>query len=396
MSSDSPASGNRIKVLFVLNTDIRLGGGVEKVILNYIRYAPRDQFDITVLQTDYMDQQRLADSYVEESLKGINVVRIKGYDHMFDSLSRSRPGLILANTILIPALLNILSATVYRKTVRQLKDTDIIYLFKNDYYRLFKRLKAIIIGSNHTGLASERTLSNRMEFKLIRKGIVDRRIDGFHFFPSKSRILPTLGKRHNLILTNGVDTVSYHPSVDRKDGKIRLLYVGRLESYKGILTVLKAWDTIKDSRNLELHVVGGGTLWKEVADRSDGSLIYHGILSDDELAETYRSCDIFVYPTQWDTFSLVVLEALTSGIHALVSDNLEGSFDNFREKGYLEYLPNDPGVISRRILELVPAIEKFRNDSEDLYTYIKDNYDWKPVTEKLFEFLKQSVESERR
>lgn len=395
MVSDQSSSSKRIKVLFVLNTDVRLGGGVEKVVLNYIKYAPKDKFDITVLETDYLDQQRLTDEYVEETLKEVNVVKIRGYDHKFKTLSKFRPGLLIANTILIPILLNLLSATAYRNVIKSLEDIDVIYLFKNDYYRLFKKSRSTIIGSNHTGLANERSIANRIELMLIRKGIVDRRIDGFHLFPSKRKILPTLGKKHNLVLTNGVDTSKFTPSGAQRAGKMKFLFVGRLEPYKGILRLLDGWDKIKDKEGIELHVVGGGSLWKNVADCVDKSLIYHGILPDDELSKIYRDSDVFLYPTEWDSLPLVVLEALSSGIYAIVSSNMKGSFDDFESNGFLEYVENDPEAIATCVGEMRNRAEEIREKSERIHSYVKENYDWKPVTEKLFDFF-ESVSAARK
>ena len=47
--------------------------------------------------------------------------------------------------------------------------------------------------------------------------------------------------------------------------------------------------------------------------------VFHGVLRGEALAEAYANMDIFVFPSRTDTFGNVVLEALASGVPAVVT-----------------------------------------------------------------------------
>lgn len=74
------------------------------------------------------------------------------------------------------------------------------------------------------------------------------------------------------------------------------------------------------------------------------------VISQTDLAETYRSADIFVYPTRSDVYPTVVLEALSSGLFVIASDMLTGIFDNYQKKGFLEYCRNEHNALQALII----------------------------------------------
>lgn len=91
---------------------------------------------------------------------------------------------------------------------------------------------------------------------------------------------------------------------------------------------------------MQLHIVGTGTLEnyvKSFSSRFKG-IMYHGGVPDTKLAEIYRNCDIFVFPSKGEAFGFAALEALSSGMTLLVSDDLKGIFDEFADRGYVVYM----------------------------------------------------------
>ncbi|MGG4168518.1 glycosyltransferase family 1 protein [Rossellomorea vietnamensis] len=129
----------------------------------------------------------------------------------------------------------------------------------------------------------------------------------------------------------GVDCTAYSPkkrnSTLREKYKIEkkyiLLYVGRLAPEKDLDTLEK---TIKHlpmemKEQVQWVIVGDGPLKKELIDKTQGeNVIFTGYLTGKELAETYASSDLFVFPSASETFGNVVLEAMASGLPAIVAD----------------------------------------------------------------------------
>jgi phosphatidylinositol alpha 1,6-mannosyltransferase len=58
-----------------------------------------------------------------------------------------------------------------------------------------------------------------------------------------------------------------------------------------------------------------------LASGADAASGFHGVLRGEQLAEAHANMDVFVFPSRTDTYENVVLEALASGVPAMVSDS---------------------------------------------------------------------------
>ncbi len=131
----------------------------------------------------------------------------------------------------------------------------------------------------------------------------------------------------------GVDTERFRPRPKNKallknhrlQNKVVILFVGNLQPFKGLHILIDAVSRTKD-KNMVLLVVGGGYAQHtyerqakelEVEDR----VIFAGSKSpDNDLPYYYNLADFLVLPsTHSESFGLVVLEAMASGIPAIVS-----------------------------------------------------------------------------
>jgi 1,2-diacylglycerol 3-alpha-glucosyltransferase/glucuronosyltransferase len=109
--------------------------------------------------------------------------------------------------------------------------------------------------------------------------------------------------------TRGVDMDTFQP---RDKGWLNLprpvhLYVGRVALEKGLAEFL---DLALEGSKL---VVGRGPQLDELRARYP-DVHFTGYRENGELARTYAAADVFVFPSRTDTFGLVMLEALASGV----------------------------------------------------------------------------------
>jgi glycosyltransferase involved in cell wall biosynthesis len=141
------------------------------------------------------------------------------------------------------------------------------------------------------------------------------------------------GLRHDdvRIFPKGTDVALFHPG--RRDpglwktrgmnGSTRLLYVGRISREKDLDILCEAFKRIRRrSGEVDLVVVGDGPYLETMKKDLDGTpgVLFTGFMEGEKLAALYASADIFAFPSTTDTYGSVVLEALASGVPAVVSD----------------------------------------------------------------------------
>lgn len=123
-------------------------------------------------------------------------------------------------------------------------------------------------------------------------------------------------------MERGVDTTLFDPArrTRREDGVVALGYVGRLsvEKQVGLLSGIESELRCRGVRNTRFCIVGHGAeeafLRKALPDAE-----FRGVLRGEALASAYADMDLFVFLSETDTFGNVVLEALSSGVPAIVT-----------------------------------------------------------------------------
>jgi glycosyltransferase involved in cell wall biosynthesis len=126
--------------------------------------------------------------------------------------------------------------------------------------------------------------------------------------PALATELRTRGFRNVELWPRGVDTGQFHPrAADLGVSRPVFLSVGRVAVEKNLEAFL----------DLDLPgtkvVVGDGPARIALA-RKYPHAVFLGALQGEQLAEAYAAADIFVFPSRTDTFGLVLLEALASGL----------------------------------------------------------------------------------
>jgi phosphatidylinositol alpha-mannosyltransferase len=140
------------------------------------------------------------------------------------------------------------------------------------------------------------------------------------YFPGNYTIIPI-----------GVDLNRFKPSVSPitrfKDGKINLLFLGRLDKRKGLDYLLKAYKYLLPLHpGIRLIIVGDGPQKKSAQNfvhrNKLKEVVFVGAVSRSELPAYYASADIYCSPaTHGESFGVVLLEAMASGLPVVAFDN---------------------------------------------------------------------------
>jgi len=145
------------------------------------------------------------------------------------------------------------------------------------------------------------------------------------FAPNRElcRQLERATRRPCYLMARGVDAELFHPRKRKRseDDRAQVLgFVGRLSIEKNVALLAKVQEELehKGHKSFRFLVVGHGAeeAWlKEHLPRAE----FPGVLRGEALATAYANMDLLVFPSHTDTFGNVVLEAMASGVPAIVT-----------------------------------------------------------------------------
>lgn len=154
------------------------------------------------------------------------------------------------------------------------------------------------------------------------------------------------------------------------------IYVGRLAVEKSVEEFLDMpWE---GSKVVVGHGPDADMLKKNYPDAH-----FMGKKTGKELADHYRSSDVFVFPSRTDTFGIVIIEALACGL-PVAAHNVTGPCDIVTED-YLGYLDEDLALAAKQ------AIKK--GTPEQRSSFVNDNYSWEKAAKQFVDALSKTKAS---
>jgi glycosyltransferase involved in cell wall biosynthesis len=123
----------------------------------------------------------------------------------------------------------------------------------------------------------------------------------------------------------GVD-LDFWQAGARNEGSevLRFIYAGQISLRKGIPSLLQAWEKA-ELRSAELQLVGSWYLSDSRRASLPRGVTYVPACSSEALREHYRRADVFVFPSFFEGFGLVLLEAMACGLPAIASTATAGA-----------------------------------------------------------------------
>lgn len=205
------------------------------------------------------------------------------------------------------------------------------------------------------------------------------------------------------IIPNGIELGHFTPGVkcfpQYRDGKKNILFVGRLESRKGLMQLLKAYHQIKKERSdIRLLVVGPGSRMRYryqwwVKRKRLRDVVFCGYASYDDLPRYYETADIFCSPaTGRESFGIVLLEAMAMGKPVLAT-SIDG-YANVVNDGVDGVLvpPKDHHALAYALKGLIDDKERCDCLAEKAKKTAQ-NYRWRDIARKVMDFYLEVLDS---
>jgi glycosyltransferase involved in cell wall biosynthesis len=205
------------------------------------------------------------------------------------------------------------------------------------------------------------------------------------------------------IWARGVDTDQFNPeyrdmqwrrSVGFKDTDKVVTFVSRLVWEKNLQTFV---DTIKKLRqthsDIRAMIVGDGPAKKEL-EHILPEAHFTGFITGDELSRAYASSDVFLFPSETETFGNVTLEAMSSGLPCVVAD-ATGS-RSLVESGINGFLapPRDTESFADCVAKIINDI-KLKDNMSKAARQKALAYSWDNVNNKLLDYYHEALEEPR-
>jgi glycosyltransferase involved in cell wall biosynthesis len=209
----------------------------------------------------------------------------------------------------------------------------------------------------------------------------------------------SLGMRRIFLIPNGVEDLNPQPKFHRPQSCRTILHAGHLCPDKGTPVLLEAFARVATRENVHLRLAGEcmapyseDRLARDI-DRLglQHAVTWAGLLTGDEMHKEFRRASLLVFPSvaPYESFGLVMIEAMMWGLPLIVSDWRANGEVAGRECGGIVYQPGpdhaaslsaalgealeresewpDWGKKNRERYETFFTVERFRDDFASLF-----------------------------
>ena len=272
----------------------------------------------------------------------------------------------------------------------------------NVYYaHLLKKKKKcplVIIPCIHT--EDRASYHNKLFYKILKDS------DAIIALTSLERdFLIEAGVDPNKIFVSGVGVEENSPGVEvdiRKKYGIKekniILFVGQHGVHKGIKSLIKAMDFVwEEKKDTGLIIAGSPTAYSKNIiklinkyNQEKRKKIYMiDSFSEDEKNAIYRSADVFVSVSKYESFGIVFLEAWLNKIPVISCRSGASStlVSNFGDGLHVEY--DNPVELGIAILELLNDKATRKKIGEAGYRKVKKNYTWPHIVDEIEKVYKK-------
>jgi len=191
----------------------------------------------------------------------------------------------------------------------------------------------------------------------------------------------------NLTNFNGIERDYEFRRQYASDNEKIILYVGRLVYEKGIQHLIAAMPKILENyHDVKLVIAGKGGMIDELKAQVEAMGIAHkvyftGYLNAKQVQKIYKCADVAVFPSTYEPFGIVALEAMLAGVPTVVSD--VGGLNEIVEHGLtgMKSYAGNANSIADSVLGLLYDHKLAANVSKNAKAKVKELYNWNKIAQ---------------
>lgn len=217
------------------------------------------------------------------------------------------------------------------------------------------------------------------------KRILDADKEKVHFMTN----IPSIPKDRNIY-------------VDKKEGQAKLIFISRIVPKKNLHVALDFLKNVKGKVTFDIY----GSLedeqyWfecrKKIAELPENiKVVYKGSVSHDEVHETFKRYDAFLFPTLSENFGHVIAEALMVGCPVIISDQTPWTDVNNIEGGWSIALENSKKFVEAIQIIVNASPQEEHKYKENILKYIYEKLDLQKLKYVYFENFEKAIGMENK
>ena len=234
------------------------------------------------------------------------------------------------------------------------------------------------------------------QFLKTLKPFKPRIVDSLQGYNSQ-RFLKDLGAGITVgVVPNGVDCDFFSPAPELRGNRFRLLFVGRFQEQKNLLTVLERFAAISPRTDAELRIIGDGPLRPEIEKRIEALGLNKRVQllpwqNKEGLRREYQSAHALINYSHYEGMPNVVLEAMACGL-PIVASRIMGHEELVAHgtQGFLVGL-HESEKLDEALLQLMQNAELCSQMGQAARTQVEENYSWKAAADQFVDLLQEKT-----
>jgi len=379
------------------------GGAVESHILNVSKHLSKGKNDVVIID-------RLYSNFDENVINGVRIYRV--------------PSRSIDLPLLGGKLNSIINEYIFSKALQKceiFKYANIVHAHNvftaNASIKITNKYKISFVYTCHNGMWCTENV-NLYERGIVRpteKKIIEKSSTTIAVSENLKRNICEKAKipeEKVVVIYNGVDTEKFNPNAPTEDIKRRydlensriVLFVGRVAPAKGIEYLIKAANLLvneKRIKDVKFLIVGPFKyMFSESKVKSDYArklinlvekyslqdyFIFTDSVLEEDLPKFYAACDIFVLPSVFEAFPMVLVEAMASG-KPIIGSKIGGISEviNNCGNGYV-FEPRSYKELAGKILTLLEDEELRKKMGRKSREIAEKEFTWEKVAKRIME-----------